>query len=82
MLSLLEDSRGRLGYVLVGYRLCMQKQEGCFILKIFDCFMKRTIDLLYLLSSFYIKTYVTKPQTSRYLYLDILRFDSTNYKVR
>jgi len=61
-----EEVMFRLLYAQVCYALCMQKQGGCFILKIFDCFMKRTIDLLYLLSSFYKKTYITKPQTSRY----------------
>lgn len=61
-----EEVMFKLLYAQVCYALCMQKQGGCFILKIFDCFMKRTIDLLYLLSSFYKKTYVTKPQTSRY----------------
>ena len=50
----------------IAYALCMQKQNGCFVLKIFDCFMLPTIDLLYLLSSFYRNVYICKPQTSRY----------------
>lgn len=47
------------------YALCLQKKEGTFVLKIFDCFLKPTVDLLYLLSSFYEKVYLTKPLTSR-----------------
>jgi hypothetical protein len=50
----------------VVYALCMQKYGGCFILKVFDCFTSATIDVLALLSSFYEKVYITKPQTSRY----------------
>ena len=48
------------------YALTMQKKGGTFVLKIFDCFMEHTIDLLYILCSFYEKVYITKPQTSRY----------------
>jgi len=44
----------------------MQKKGGVFILKIFDTFMQHSIDLLYILSSFYEKVYIIKPQTSRY----------------
>ena len=44
----------------------MQKKGGSFILKLFDCFMPHTLDLLALLSSLYEKVYITKPQTSRY----------------
>jgi hypothetical protein len=40
--------------------------DGLFILKVFDCFMHHTIDILAILSSFYAKVYITKPQTSRY----------------
>lgn len=48
------------------YALCMQKMGGSFTLKIFDCFMEHTVDLLYILSAFYENVYITKPQTSRY----------------
>jgi 23S rRNA U2552 (ribose-2'-O)-methylase RlmE/FtsJ len=47
------------------FALSMQKKNGHFILKLFDCFHACTIDLLYLLSSFYQTVYITKPQTSR-----------------
>ena len=47
------------------FALCMQKKEGSFVLKVFDCFNEASIDILYILSAFYKKTYITKPQTSR-----------------
>ena len=48
------------------YAVCLQRQGGHFVLKIFDCFMQHTIDIMYILSSFYKKVYICKPQTSRY----------------
>ena len=56
----------KLLYGQICYALCMQKQGGSFILKIFDCYMEHTVDLLYILSAFYKNVYITKPQTSRY----------------
>ena len=53
-------------FAQIAYTLCMQKRGGVFILKIFDCFMKQSVDLVYILCSFYEKVYITKPQTSRY----------------
>jgi 23S rRNA U2552 (ribose-2'-O)-methylase RlmE/FtsJ len=50
----------------IAYALIMQKRSGAFILKIFDCFMQHTIDLLYILSSFYEKVFIMKPNTSRH----------------
>lgn len=50
----------------VCYALCTQNEGGVFILKMFDCFLSNTVDLLYLLSSCYNQVYITKPQTSRY----------------
>ena len=61
-----EISIVQLLFAQIAYALCMQKKGGHFILKIFDCFMSHTVELLYLLSSFYDKVYVTKPQTSRF----------------
>lgn len=48
------------------YAICLQKQGGHFVLKLFDTFMEHTLDILYILSSVYKKVYITKPQTSRY----------------
>jgi len=56
----------KLLYGQICYALTMQKLGGSFILKIFDCFMEHTVDLLYILSAFYKNVYITKPQTSRY----------------
>lgn len=61
-----EISISQLLFGQICYALIMQKQEGNFILKIFDCFMEHTIDLIYLLSAFYERVYVLKPNTSRY----------------
>ena len=48
------------------FALTMQKHGGTFILKIFDCFMQHTSDILCILTSFYNKVFITKPHTSRY----------------
>jgi hypothetical protein len=53
-------------FAQICYAVCMQKYGGTFILKIFDVFMSHTIDLLYILSSFYAKVYIVKPHMSRY----------------
>ena len=57
---------GNLLFAQMAYAICLQKYKGKFILKIFDCFMQHTIDILYILSSFYEKVYIMKPNTSRY----------------
>jgi 23S rRNA U2552 (ribose-2'-O)-methylase RlmE/FtsJ len=61
-----EINIGKLLFGQICYAIAMQKREGSFILKIFDTFMKHSIDILYILSSFYEKVYMIKPQTSRY----------------
>jgi len=61
-----EINISRLLFAQVAYAICLQKQKGSFVLKMFDCFMQHTIDILAILSSFYEKVYITKPQTSRY----------------
>ena len=48
------------------YAIILQKKGGTFILKIFDIFTQATIDILYILSVFYNKVYIIKPNTSRY----------------
>lgn len=55
----------RLLFAQVVFALVMQKEGGNFVLKIFDCFHANTVDLIFLLSSFYKTVYITKPQTSR-----------------
>ena len=48
------------------YAITLQKRAGHFILKIFDNFTRFTCELIYLLSMFYEKVYIVKPNTSRY----------------
>ena len=61
-----ESTAFRLIFTQVIYALVMQKMGGHFVLKIFDIFEDCTIDILYLLNTFYEKVIVMKPYTSRY----------------
>ena len=61
-----EISISRLLFAQMCFAVSMQKKRGIFILKIFDCFIEHSVDILYILSSFYDKVYIIKPQTSRY----------------
>ena len=61
-----ESTAFRLIFTQVIYALVMQKKGGHFVLKIFDIFEDCTIDILYLLNTFYEKVIVMKPYTSRY----------------
>jgi 23S rRNA U2552 (ribose-2'-O)-methylase RlmE/FtsJ len=61
-----EVSIAQLLFAQVCYAVTMQKKGGTFVLKVFDCFMQHTMDILCILSSFYDKVYITKPNTSRY----------------
>jgi len=54
----------RIAMLQVCFALCMQKKNGIFILKIGDCFSPLSLDLICILSSFYTKTYFTKPTVS------------------
>jgi len=47
------------------FAITMQKQNGHFILKIFDIFTKTTTDIIYLLSTLYKQVFIVKPNTSR-----------------
>lgn len=48
------------------YTFMLQKNGGVFIFKMFDTFKKASIDVIYLLSCFYEKINIVKPNTSRY----------------
>jgi 23S rRNA U2552 (ribose-2'-O)-methylase RlmE/FtsJ len=61
-----EMNMANLLFAQICFAVSMQKKNGCFVLKIFDCFMQHTVDLLYILSSFYDKTFIFKPNTSRF----------------
>ena len=61
-----EEQALRLIFTQVMYAISMQKYNGTFILKLFDTFLKPSVDILFLLSCFYDEVYLIKPQTSRY----------------
>ncbi len=61
-----ENLAFRLIFTQIAYALILQKFNGSFILKIYDIFHKTTVEMLYLLNSFYQQVYITKPNTSRY----------------
>tara|TARA_Y100000816_G_scaffold159113_1_gene113735 strand:- start:6295 stop:7482 length:1188 start_codon:yes stop_codon:yes gene_type:complete len=48
------------------YAIILQKAGGTFIIKFFDIFYKSTCDMIFLLSCFYDKIYIIKPNTSRF----------------
>ena len=56
----------RLIFSQIMFALTMQKVKGHFILKVFDVFLQSTVELIYLLSCFYERVYIIKPNTSRY----------------
>jgi len=55
----------RLILTQVAYAIGMQAKGGIFVLKMFDLFSKASIDILYILASFYKSVYIIKPNTSR-----------------
>tara|TARA_Y100000389_G_scaffold204320_2_gene256223 strand:+ start:100 stop:1281 length:1182 start_codon:yes stop_codon:yes gene_type:complete len=61
-----ETSISKLLFAQLCYALFLQKKNGSFILKMFDCFLKNSVDILYILSGYYNEVYICKPQTSRY----------------
>ena len=60
-----ESSSTRLLFSQICFALTLQKKEGTFILKLFDCFNRSTMDLIYIVFMFYDNCYITKPLTSR-----------------
>ena len=60
-----ESLSSKLIFCQICYAIALQKEDGIFVLKIFDIFLESTIDLLYLLSHMYKKVYIVKPDTSR-----------------
>lgn len=61
-----EIMANKLIFCQICFALAIQKKGGTFVLKIFDIFTQATIDMLYILSSFYEKVYIVKPHTSRF----------------
>jgi len=60
-----ENMAFRLIFSQIMFALTMQKYKGHFILKVFDIFLQPTLELIYLLSCFYERVYMIKPNTSR-----------------
>lgn len=60
-----EHNSCKLVFAEVMYALTVQKEGGVFILKLFDCFLQVTNELLYILSMMYEEVHITKPSTSR-----------------
>ncbi len=60
-----EQNMVKLLFAQIAFALVLQKPGGSFVLKMFDCFLKPTTELLYLLSSAYESVYICKPNTSR-----------------
>ena len=61
-----ESSATKLIFTQIIYALFLQKKGGSFVIKFFDIFTQASVDFTYLLSSFYKKVYIIKPNTSRY----------------
>jgi 23S rRNA U2552 (ribose-2'-O)-methylase RlmE/FtsJ len=70
-------------YSQIIFALNLQKNNGIFIIKFFDLFIKSTLDLIYLLSNLYENVYITKPKTSRYAnsekYIVCLNFNRNKF---
>jgi 23S rRNA U2552 (ribose-2'-O)-methylase RlmE/FtsJ len=60
-----EENSINLIFCEVLYALILQKQNGSFVLKVFDCFHKQTTEILFLLTYFYNEVHFYKPHTSR-----------------
>ena len=60
-----ENMAIRLIFTEVIYALSMQKKGGSFVIKLFDTFLKSSIDIIYLLCTMYNNISICKPYTSR-----------------
>jgi 23S rRNA U2552 (ribose-2'-O)-methylase RlmE/FtsJ len=60
-----EDISFKLILSQVFYALIMQKKGGHFVLKIFDVFKIKTVEVIYLLCNLYENVFIFKPNTSR-----------------
>ena len=74
----------KLLFAQISFALSMQAPGGHFVLKIFDFYLPATLDLIYLLSSFYERVYIVKPDTSRYAnsekYLVCIHYNSPSFE--
>ena len=60
-----EDISFKLILSQIFYALIMQKKGGHFVLKIFDVFKIKTVEVIYLLCNLYENVFIFKPNTSR-----------------
>jgi 23S rRNA U2552 (ribose-2'-O)-methylase RlmE/FtsJ len=80
-----ENMAVRLIFTEVIYAISMQKQGGCFVLKLFDIFLKSSVDIIYLLCTMYNSVSIFKPNTSRianserYIICDGFKYDNTDH---
>ena len=78
-----ETLASNLIFAEICFAILLQKKGGTFILKYFDIFHKSSIDLLYILNSFYSSVIVSKLHTSRsansekYIICKNFKYDST-----
>ena len=61
-----EQNAIRLIFSQMVFALFLQKDEGTFILKVFDMFSKPTLDVIFMLRTYYKEVFVCKPFTSRF----------------
>lgn len=60
-----ENMAIRLIFTEIIYAITMQKKGGSFVIKMFDTFLKSSIDMIYLLCTMYENISICKPCTSR-----------------
>jgi 23S rRNA U2552 (ribose-2'-O)-methylase RlmE/FtsJ len=80
-----EDISFKLILSQIFFALIMQKTGGNFILKVFDIFKYKTLEIIYLLCNLYENVYIFKPNTSRVAnsekYIICINYKNNNKKI-
>jgi 23S rRNA U2552 (ribose-2'-O)-methylase RlmE/FtsJ len=80
-----EDISFKLIVSQIFFALIMQKTGGNFILKMFDIFKYKTLEIIYLLCNLYENVYIFKPNTSRVAnsekYVICINYKNNNKKI-
>ena len=80
-----EDISFKLILSQIFFALIMQKTGGNFILKMFDIFRYKTLEIIYLLCNVYENVYIFKPNTSRIAnsekYIICINYKNNNKKI-
>ena len=80
-----EDISFKLIVSQIFFALIMQKTGGNFILKMFDIFKYKTLEIIYLLCNLYENVYIFKPNTSRVAnsekYIICINYKNNNKKI-